>query len=117
MLTVLKDAATPMQPRDLSDVLQVSTARIAAMLNSLEKKGYIERTPDLTDRRKIIVTITPTGLQFSNQHHANMKLSIERMLAALGETDAKEYVRLIGRILDVVADIEFIKELPNDQNL
>lgn len=116
MLNVLKDAHTPMQPRDLSDELQVSTARVAALLNSLEKKGYVERSPDLTDRRKIIVTITPAGLQFSNQHHAHLRRSIETMLAALGETDAKEYVRLVGRILEVLADTNFIKELPHDQN-
>ena len=114
MLNVLKDAPKPMQPRDLSDELQVSTARIAAMLNSLEKKGYIQREMDASDRRKIIVSLTPVGLHFANHHLADMQCNLAKLLEQMGEVDAKEYVRLVGKILEIVSTSNDLKESVHD---
>lgn len=53
-----KDEATA---GELSEKLNVTTARVAKILNSLEAKGYIKRTEDNQDKRKTLVVITQNG--------------------------------------------------------
>ena len=46
---------------ELSTLLDLSTARIAAMLNNRERKGAITRARDTADRRRVVVRLTEQG--------------------------------------------------------
>ena len=47
--------------RVLSDRVGVSTAAAVEQLRNMEKCGYIERRPDVTDRRRVHVFLTKEG--------------------------------------------------------
>lgn len=49
----------PSAPSRLSVELGLTTGSVTAMLDRMEKAGYITRTPDPSDRRKVIVQATP----------------------------------------------------------
>lgn len=49
----------PSAPSRLSTELGLTTGSVTAMLDRMEKAGYITRTPDPSDRRKVIVQATP----------------------------------------------------------
>ncbi len=85
-------------PGEIGDEMNVSSARIAQTLNSLEKKGFITRRIDVNDRRKILVSITPAGKELAVKSQAAMIESIAETLEMLGETDAKEYVRIMNKL-------------------
>jgi DNA-binding MarR family transcriptional regulator len=46
-------------PSELGTALGLTTGSVTAMLDRLEKLGYLTRSPDPTDRRKVVVRITP----------------------------------------------------------
>jgi DNA-binding MarR family transcriptional regulator len=46
-------------PRELSETLGLTTGSVTAMLDRLEKLGYLTRSPHPTDRRKTVVRVTP----------------------------------------------------------
>ena len=48
-------------PSELSRSLYASSARIAALLKHLEAKGWIVRTPDAADVRRVDVVLTEDG--------------------------------------------------------
>ncbi len=50
-----------MVPSELSDDLAVTRANISNLLNSLESAGRIRRNFDPTNRRRILVELTPEG--------------------------------------------------------
>lgn len=50
-----------MTPSQLGDGLRVSSGRVSTVLSSLEKKGFVTRKPDPSDRRVVRVAITDTG--------------------------------------------------------
>lgn len=50
-----------MVPSEISDDLAVTRANISNLLNSLEKAGRIQRNFDPTNRRRILVNLTPEG--------------------------------------------------------
>ncbi len=56
VLRCLARSEKPLLPSDLSSLAQSSTARIAVVLNTLEKKGYITRAIDPSDRRRVLVS-------------------------------------------------------------
>ena len=90
-------------PSEISDEMNVSSARIAQTLNNIEKKGWITRQIDPNDRRKILVRLTPEGKTKAEKHHQAVISLAEKMLGLLGEHDAKEYVRITGRLADMVS--------------
>ncbi|MFJ8261981.1 MarR family winged helix-turn-helix transcriptional regulator [Rummeliibacillus sp. NPDC094406] len=85
---------------DLSESLSVSTGRVATALKGLEKKGFIIRRTDLSDKRRVNVLITEAGRKLVLEKH---QLGIERMVKALqklDEEEAIEFVRLVKKIID-----------------
>jgi len=88
-------------PKDLSEDLLLTTARIAAILKSLEKQKLITRTPDPDDSRQTIVELTALGCEVVEKHHQEMLKTVAKTLELLGEDDAKEYVRLQKKLLEI----------------
>lgn len=88
-------------PGDICGGMNVSSARIAQTLNNIEKKGWITRRIDTNDRRRIIISLTPDGRDAAEKHYQEVLGAAVSMLDTLGERDAKEYVRIIGRLADI----------------
>lgn len=61
VLVALKSSGRAMVPSELSDDLAVTRANISNLLNALEKAGRIRRNFDPTNRRRILVSLTPEG--------------------------------------------------------
>ncbi|MCL2153435.1 MAG: MarR family transcriptional regulator [Oscillospiraceae bacterium] len=90
------------QPGEIGSEMNVSTARIATALNSLEKKGLITRQIDTTNRRHILVGITPDGKRTAEEHQKFVLENVAQMLELLGEQDAKEYVRITRKLAELL---------------
>ncbi len=93
-------------PGELSSAMNASTARIAMALKNLEKKGYVKRSIDPDDRRKINVTITEIGRKLVIDERRKMLGKIESILRELGEQDTKEYIRIVNRITQIASAID-----------
>lgn len=88
-------------PGELSKAMHVSTARTAATLNSLEKKGLITRTPSSVDRRKTEINCTDLGVEVFSKGTAFLEQRIARFLELLGEADSRELIRILNRIIEI----------------
>ncbi|MEG1633905.1 MAG: transcriptional regulator [Oscillospiraceae bacterium] len=83
---------------EIASSMHITTARVASLLNQLQKKGYIQRQTDESDRRRVIVKITKEGRA---RAESQLKLILDRaeeLLSDLGEQDATEFIRILGRI-------------------
>lgn len=88
-------------PSEISEIMGVSSARIAAVLNKLENKGLITREIDLKDRRRILVKLSTEGnKKAKEQRQLVMDKTIE-VLKLLGEEDAKEFVRITSKLANL----------------
>lgn len=85
-------------PSEISSQMEISSARIAATLRTLEKKNLISRQVDKNDRRRVLVTLTAKGKEETEKQHTKVLGDVTHMLESLGEQDAQEYVRIIGRL-------------------
>ena len=93
----------PVRPSEISAAIKRSTARVAATLNALERKGLVTREIDPSDRRQILVTLTPAGKEEMERRRRAVLRMAGGMLERLGERDARELVRLIRRLSEKVS--------------
>ncbi|MCL1790654.1 MAG: MarR family transcriptional regulator [Peptococcaceae bacterium] len=87
-------------PGAISSEMNISSARITAALNSMENKGLVTREIDRSDRRRILTKLTQEGKDLAVSHKQNCLNDIIGMLQLLDYDDAREYVRLIGVLVN-----------------
>jgi len=104
MLYIYRQGGTVL-PSDISNEMNISSARVAAMLNNLENKGLITREIDKSDRRRILVELTQDGIEFTKDRNKTVVNYTVRILKLLGEHDAKELVRIVGRLSELGPEI------------
>jgi DNA-binding MarR family transcriptional regulator len=57
------DRAGPATPGALAKLEQISPQSMGATLGALEARGLIERRPDPADGRRVVLSVTQTGLE------------------------------------------------------
>ena len=86
--------------------LNLSASRGTNILNSLEKKGLIERSSDKEDRRKVYISLTDEGKLLIAHKHDEMVGRLEKVFRSLGEEDSKEYIRIMKKLLRIMDGAE-----------
>lgn len=93
---------------DISNFLNVSTARIAVVLKNLEKKDLIKKTTSQTDKRKTIVCLTKKGEDCCKNLRKTLIEKLNNFFLFLGEEDTKNFLCLMQKMR------EYRKEKHND---
>ena len=101
VLNYLKHHNDSVHPKELSEKLAVSTARIARLLNHLEDQKLIVRLADRQDSRQVIVQLTELGKAEIDHIRSRVLEYTVRMLEGLGTQDAKEYIRIQEKIYQI----------------
>lgn len=83
----------------IAEELHMTTSRIAAVLNSLEKKDMITRESDPQDKRRVLVCLTDKGQAYHAERRNEAKQHLGALLSRLSLEDAKTYVRLTLELL------------------
>jgi DNA-binding MarR family transcriptional regulator len=102
LLRLLDDSDEPMHPSELRKLGCVSSARVAATLRSLEKKGLVIRETDQHDRRRSLVTITTEGRQRAQREIEEITADITDGFTKLGKKDTEELVRILERLFEIL---------------
>ena len=103
VLRLLAREQRQMLAGEISRSLSMTTSRIAAVLNSLEKKEMIARLPDPADRRRVAVALTARGEDFCLARRKEAERDFTHLLERLGEDDARQFVHLLGRVFAILS--------------
>ena len=97
-LRILRDSCTEVVAGDLAKKMNVSTARVAAMLKSLERKRFICRLRSQKDRRITVIEITQSGLQALEWRESQVFGFIEKLFSKLSDEEADCFVALAKKL-------------------
>lgn len=86
---------------DIQQNLHISKPAVSQTLNGLEQRGYIVRTIDPDDRRKITVTLTPEGERVFAEARRSYEKSLDLVLEQFGEENAAALIELLNRLMDI----------------
>jgi len=84
-LAVIEGAAGPLPAGEVSAQMHITTATMTAVLDTLERKGYIRRLPDPADRRRVLVDITPGAQALLDQVLPEIQQLVTATLSPLGD--------------------------------
>ncbi|MGB3316170.1 MAG: MarR family transcriptional regulator [Albidovulum sp.] len=82
---------------ELSRMLLVSNGNATAVVDRLEREGLVRRTPSEADRRTVHVALTPEGLTQFETLAAEHEGEIDRLFAALSESDLDTLTDILKR--------------------
>ena len=99
VLGILRDQG-PVSPSGLSDRLIVTRATVTGVLDSLEARGFVQRTPNPIDRRGQVVAITPTGVAVLQALRTIIHRHEKDWLGVLSDADLRGYIERLHRIQD-----------------
>lgn len=81
-------------PKEISEAMAVSTARVAKILGKLNSQGLILRKCDDKDNRKVIIVLTSKGVEKVAEFRKNAIKKLEVVLSALDEEEIEEFMRI-----------------------
>ena len=90
----------PVNPNSLARLASVSTASMSSMLNTLERKGTIQRLPDPGDGRRTVVQLTEAGEELVEQLHAENTERERAWSQALSREEAELLDVLLRKMLN-----------------
>ena len=102
VLGILRDNG-PMSPSELGERLIVTRATVTGLLDSLERRGLVSRSAHPTDRRSLVVEITPNGRTVLQQVRTLIHEHERAWLGDLSDDDLRAYIEQLHRIQDTVA--------------
>ncbi|HIZ23042.1 MAG TPA: winged helix DNA-binding protein [Candidatus Blautia faecigallinarum] len=103
---LMRQLALDNNTTDLTSVreyLAVTKASVSQMLASLEKRGLLVRQIDPANRRNLIVTLTPEGIERLRQKEFQVERRLQELLAELDRTDALQFITLINKMNTILS--------------
>lgn len=98
VLRILYDHGKTVTSGQISDLLGVSSARVAVLLKTMESKGLIAKRKDVLDGRITIVTLTPFGEEAISKIHEELYNQISRIIDKVGFDRLKQFITLSQEI-------------------
>jgi len=98
VLSILVDSETPVSPNNIADRLIISRASVTSLLDSLEKRGFAKRQPNLYDRRMILIELTDSGRQVANKFRLIVHQHQKVWLNALNEKEQEQLIKMLQRL-------------------
>jgi DNA-binding MarR family transcriptional regulator len=78
----------------------IDRSDVVAALDELAAQGFVKRTPDEADRRRNVVSLTPTGARHVERLDAILAGVQDELLHPLSRAERRELTRLLTRLLD-----------------
>lgn len=101
-------------PSELSEALDVSTARIAVLLNKMEKKGLLERQRHPDNKRNTIVKLLPKGEKLHKENEETFNLYVMGFFEHIGKEKAQLFVQLQGELAEYMMTKRQMEENTNE---
>jgi DNA-binding MarR family transcriptional regulator len=102
VLGILRDHG-PMSPSALSERLIVTRATVTGVVDSLEQRGFVQRSANAVDRRSLVVEITPAGLEVLKALRTLVHRNEKAWLDGFSEPDLRAYIEQLHRLQDRLA--------------
>lgn len=97
-LAILADAKDALAPNEIASRLIVSRATVTGLLDSLERRGYVRRESDPTDRRMLRVAITARGKKTAKAFRTVVHQNQNSWFRVLGSEEKTRLLEALGTL-------------------
>ena len=97
---ILFRAGEPLTASDLCTRTRILKSQMNAILNSLEKKGFLLRQRSQDDLRRVELSLLPYGVDCYQESHRQTLALVDRLIASVGQETVKTLVPLLLQAAD-----------------
>lgn len=105
-LGALDGEGAPLSPGEVAERLLLTPGSVTSLLDTLERRGLVRRSPDPEDRRRVLVSITEAGRRLVDQFVPEAVALQTAVMGALSEQDRARLVRLLATIRATAATLD-----------
>lgn len=105
VLAIIDGAGEPITPGVIAERAIIAAASTTSVLDTLEKRGLVERRPHPTDRRKLLIDLTPTGRTTIDHILPGIHRLEEEVMRALTPDERRDLLGLIAKVQASVAEV------------
>ena len=100
VLATLRRAGPPykLRPTDFAATLMLTSSGTTKRLDRLEAAGHVTREPDPSDRRGVIITLTPRGRRLVDQAAVKHLANERRILSGLSAAEQRQLAGLLRKL-------------------
>ena len=84
---------------ELAALLHIAPRSATEVIDALEAKGLVDRSPDPTDRRATLISLTPRGTRLMDEVRRARGLESEKLFERLSRTDRGHLSRILRHLL------------------
>ena len=85
----------PASPKFIGDILHISKQQMTSITEKLYQNGFIIRATDPNDRRRLLISLTPAGMQVLENQNDFVRQRFLKSLKGLAEEEQAELARSI----------------------
>ncbi|WP_308169983.1 MarR family winged helix-turn-helix transcriptional regulator [Acrocarpospora catenulata] len=98
VLVTLQESG-PVSQAELSRRTGIYRSDLVTVINELADRGHVERTPDPTDRRRNVITLTEQGRRHLRRLDELIAALQDEVLQPLSEPEREQLTELLARLL------------------
>jgi DNA-binding MarR family transcriptional regulator len=95
--------AGPRRITELAAEERVTQPAITLLVNRLGERGWVQRIPDPTDRRAVLVSLTPAGEEVFDRLRAEYRALLHEEMASLADSEVEALAGAVA-VLDKLID-------------
>ena len=99
----------------LSDDLVVSPRNVTVLVDALEANGLVRRRPHPTDRRAILIELTPHGDETCAAMYTQHAEAVAELFSDLSEADQSELLRILRALYTGLRRRGIVDEYPGNE--
>ena len=85
--------------RDITELRGLSKSQVSQAVELLAAEGFLQRTPDESDRRVVHLSITPAGVPLARECQAIQTACGRWLLSGLSEEEKQQFALLLETVL------------------
>jgi DNA-binding MarR family transcriptional regulator len=96
---------TSLLPSELASLTRIKTQSMSQILNKMEEQGIIVRTPSEDDKRKVYISLSPSGKKMVEQTRYDrdewLKSLIEKSLTDKETEQLKKALPVLNKLIEI----------------
>ncbi|AWI05880.1 MarR family winged helix-turn-helix transcriptional regulator [Clostridium drakei] len=104
IIRLLRKYENGVEPSVIADKLAILRQTTTNMVDGLQKKYLVERSPHPVDRRRIYIKLTPEGVELANKLVEEMSSVQSSVLAHFASEDMEKYLDIRTKIIKYTED-------------
>ncbi len=97
VLAILRDRRLRMTA--LADYLGLEKSTMTGLVDRAEKRGLLERAPNVSDGRAVDVFLSPAGAELAERLYAHVRWSLSSLTSKLAPAEQRRLQTLLERML------------------